>query len=50
MKAWFRGIAAAFASEAAAQSLAGISVLLLTLYGGMLGTYINIFHCIDPLS
>ncbi|KAF8877242.1 pleiotropic drug resistance ABC transporter [Gymnopilus junonius] len=32
MKAWFRGIAAAFSSEAAAQSFAGISVLALSIY------------------
>ncbi|KDR70391.1 hypothetical protein GALMADRAFT_254847 [Galerina marginata CBS 339.88] len=34
MKAWFRGIAAAFASEATAQSFAGISILALTIYTG----------------
>ncbi|KAF4611873.1 hypothetical protein D9613_003579 [Agrocybe pediades] len=34
MKAWFRGLSAAFASEAAAQSLAGISALILILYAG----------------
>ncbi|KAH9484099.1 Brefeldin A resistance protein [Psilocybe cubensis] len=34
MKGWFRGIAAAFPSEAAAQSFAGISVLALSIYTG----------------
>ncbi|KAF8156049.1 pleiotropic drug resistance ABC transporter [Crassisporium funariophilum] len=34
MKAWFRGIAAAFASEATAQSFGGISVLALAIYTG----------------
>ncbi|KIM37032.1 hypothetical protein M413DRAFT_448754 [Hebeloma cylindrosporum] len=34
MKAWFRGIAAMFASEATAQSVAGIAVLALSIYTG----------------
>ncbi|PPQ81326.1 hypothetical protein CVT25_015082 [Psilocybe cyanescens] len=34
MKGWFRGIAAAFQSEATAQSFAGISVLALVIYTG----------------
>ncbi|PPQ74645.1 hypothetical protein CVT26_005690 [Gymnopilus dilepis] len=34
MKAWFRMIAAAFSSEATAQSFAGISVLALSIYTG----------------
>ncbi|KAF8997054.1 pleiotropic drug resistance ABC transporter [Cyathus striatus] len=34
MKAWFRAIAAAFASEATAQTLAGISILILSIYTG----------------
>ncbi|KZT04452.1 pleiotropic drug resistance ABC transporter [Laetiporus sulphureus 93-53] len=34
MKAWFRAIAAAFRSAAPAQAVAGISVLILTLYTG----------------
>ncbi|TFK22472.1 hypothetical protein FA15DRAFT_757994 [Coprinopsis marcescibilis] len=56
MKAWFRAIAAAFKSEATAQSVAGISVLALSIYTGynipmpsMIGalrwiTYINPFR------
>lgn len=35
MKAWFRMIAAAFASEATAQSVAGIAVLALSIYTGV---------------
>lgn len=54
MKAWFRAIAAAFVSEATAQSFAGISILALSIYTGynipkptMIGamrwiTYINV--------
>jgi ABC-type multidrug transport system permease subunit len=34
MKAWFRGLAASFASEATAQAVAGLSVLVLVLYTG----------------
>lgn len=34
MKGWFRAIAAAFPSEATAQSFAGISILMLTIYTG----------------
>lgn len=34
MKAWFRGIAAAFKSEATAQTFAGISILALSIYTG----------------
>ncbi|EAU89680.2 hba2 [Coprinopsis cinerea okayama7 len=34
MKSWFRGIAAAFKSEATAQAVAGISVLALSIYTG----------------
>ncbi|KAF8960414.1 pleiotropic drug resistance ABC transporter [Flammula alnicola] len=34
MKGWFRAIAAAFPSEAAAQSFAGLSVLALSIYTG----------------
>ena len=34
MKAWFRGLAAAFHTAAPAQTLAGLSLLLLTLYTG----------------
>lgn len=34
MKAWFRALAAAMKSEATAQAIAGISVLLLVLYTG----------------
>ncbi|KAG6865226.1 hypothetical protein C0991_004284 [Blastosporella zonata] len=34
MKGWFRAIAAAFKSEAAAQTVAGISVLALSIYTG----------------
>ena len=40
MKAWFRSIAAAFKSEAAAQSVAGIAILALAIYTG---EYISIF-------
>jgi len=39
MKAWFRAIAAAFKSEAAAQSVAGIAILVLSIY---IGEYISI--------
>lgn len=58
MKAYFRAVAAAFASEATAQGFGGISVLALTIYVGysipkpsMIGalrwiTYINV----RPLS
>ena len=54
MKSWFRGIAAAFKSEATAQTFAGISILALSIYTGynipkptMIGalrwiTYINV--------
>jgi ATP-binding cassette subfamily G (WHITE) protein 2 (SNQ2) len=35
MKAWFRALAAAFKSPAPAQTVAGISVLILGLYTGM---------------
>ncbi|CAA7262034.1 unnamed protein product [Cyclocybe aegerita] len=34
MKAWFRAIAAAFQSEAAAQTMAGVSILALAIYTG----------------
>ncbi|KAF4618528.1 hypothetical protein D9613_009700 [Agrocybe pediades] len=34
MKAWFRGIAAAFPSEAAATAFAGFSILVLSIYTG----------------
>jgi len=34
MKAWFRVIAAAFKSEATAQTFAGISLLVLSIYAG----------------
>jgi len=34
MKAWFRALAAAMKSEATAQAIAGISVLVLVLYTG----------------
>ncbi|KAJ3516223.1 hypothetical protein NLJ89_g1261 [Agrocybe chaxingu] len=34
MKAWFRAIAAAFRSEAAAQTMAGVSILALAIYTG----------------
>jgi ATP-binding cassette subfamily G (WHITE) protein 2 (SNQ2) len=34
MKAWFRTLAAAFKSEATAQSAAGMSLLVLILYTG----------------
>ncbi|OSX63435.1 hypothetical protein POSPLADRAFT_1074039 [Postia placenta MAD-698-R-SB12] len=34
MKAWFRGLAAAFQNAAPAQAVAGVSVLILTLYTG----------------
>ncbi|KAG5643688.1 hypothetical protein DXG03_000521 [Asterophora parasitica] len=36
MKAWFRAIAAAFKAEASAQTVAGISVLILSIYAGEL--------------
>lgn len=54
MKAWFRLMAASFNSAAPAQAIAGVSVLILTLYTGynipqpdMIGalrwiTYINV--------
>lgn len=54
MKAWFRALTAAFKSPAPAQTLAGLSLLCLTLYTGytipqpsMIGalrwiTYINV--------
>ena len=54
MKAWFRALAAAFGSPAPAQTVAGMSILVLTLYTGytipqpsMIGalrwiTYINV--------
>jgi ATP-binding cassette subfamily G (WHITE) protein 2 (SNQ2) len=54
MKSWFRALAAAFKSEATAQSVAGIAVLALCIYTGytipkpsMIGalrwiTYINV--------
>ena len=35
MKAYFRAIAAAFKSEAAAQSVAGIAILALSIYTGV---------------
>jgi ATP-binding cassette subfamily G (WHITE) protein 2 (SNQ2) len=35
MKAWFRGIAAMFSSEATAQTVAGISVLAMSIYTGL---------------
>ena len=35
MKAWFRAIAAAFRSEAGAQTVAGLSILALSIYTGM---------------
>lgn len=58
MKAWFRALAAAFKDPAPAQTVAGVSILLLVLYTGytipqpsMIGalrwiTYINVrsFH------
>ena len=61
MKGWFRALAASFKSPAPAQAVAGISVLILTLYTGysipqpsMIGalrwiTYINVssFHTAD---
>ena len=34
MKAWFRAISAAFRSEAAAQTVAGLSILALSIYTG----------------
>lgn len=34
MKAWFRGIAAAFKSQASAQTFAGISILVISIYTG----------------
>ncbi|KAF8638207.1 hypothetical protein AX16_010553 [Volvariella volvacea WC 439] len=34
MKSWFRGIAAAFANEAMAQTFAGISILAIAIYTG----------------
>ena len=34
MKTWFRAIAAAFASQEAAQALAGLSVLILGIFSG----------------
>ena len=34
MKAWFRALAAAFHTPAPAQTLAGLSLLLLVLYAG----------------
>jgi ATP-binding cassette subfamily G (WHITE) protein 2 (SNQ2) len=34
MKAWFRTLASAFKSEATAQSVAGMSLLVLILYTG----------------
>ena len=34
MKGWFRAVAAAFASPPPAQSVAGLSILVLTLYTG----------------
>ena len=54
MKAWFRGLTAAFGTPAPAQTIAGMSLLVLTLYAGyaipqpsMIGalkwiTYINV--------
>lgn len=45
MKGWFRAIAAAFPSEAAAQSFAGISTLALSIYTGRLS-----FACIPIWS
>lgn len=54
MKAWFRALAAAFKDPAPAQTVAGVSILLLVLYTGytipqpsMIGalrwiTYINV--------
>lgn len=35
MKAFFKGLAAAFKQESSAQSVAGVSILGLTLYTGM---------------
>jgi len=35
MKGWFRAIAAAFASEATAQTFAGVCVLILAIYTGI---------------
>lgn len=34
MRAWFRALAAAFKSPAPAQTVAGVSLLMLTLYTG----------------
>ena len=57
MKAWFRALAAAFQDPAPAQTVAGVSILLLVLYTGytipqpsMIGalrwiTYINVRPC-----
>lgn len=62
MKAWFRGLAAAFGDPAPAQTVAGLSILILTLYTGyqipkptMIGalrwiTYINVRAAHYPLD
>jgi ATP-binding cassette subfamily G (WHITE) protein 2 (SNQ2) len=34
MKAWFRAIAAAFKAQAPAQAIAGLSILIMSLYTG----------------
>jgi len=44
MKAWFRGIAAMFSSEATAQTVAGISVLALAIYTGLSFNVLFIFR------
>ena len=59
MKAWFRGMSALFRQAAPAQTVAGLSILVLTLYTGytipqpsMIGalrwiTYINVSGVLD---
>jgi hypothetical protein len=52
MKAWFRALAAAMKSEATAQAIAGISVLVLVLYTGygeyqMAKVYIVLTFCLE---
>ena len=48
MKAWFRMIAAAFSSEATAQSFAGISVFALSIYTGKVPPTLSFIAESDP--
>jgi ABC-type multidrug transport system permease subunit len=43
MKAWFRTVAAAFSSEATAQTVAGISVLAIAIYTGLTFLHSGLF-------